>query len=63
MIEKQTCKWIEEIDSQYWECSECGAAFVFETDTPKENEYYYCPKCGRKIIEYIPWSAEESEGE
>jgi hypothetical protein len=48
-----TCKWIlDSCDPNYYECDECGFAFVFMDGTPKDNHFHYCPgeDCGRKII-------------
>ena len=40
-------------DWDCWECEECGLMWTFSGDSPEENEMYYCPKCGEKIIEYV----------
>ncbi len=42
-------------DSFAWVCEACDEPWTFECYTPQENNYNYCPKCGRKIIEYIPF--------
>lgn len=36
-------------DEQY-ECSQCGVIWEFSDGTPKENDSYYCPHCGAKMI-------------
>ena len=46
-------------DSWAWVCSACKEPWVLENGTPKDNEYYYCPKCGRKIISYRPYEDTE----
>ena len=43
-------------DLHYWECSECKGTIYFARDSPnspKDNDYRYCPFCGRKIIKEI----------
>jgi DNA-directed RNA polymerase subunit RPC12/RpoP len=47
-----TCTWTL-IDEDYnaYECSACEGAWCMGHWTPKENNYNYCPKCGRKITE------------
>ena len=32
-----------------WECSICGQEYYLGIETPKENEYHYCPYCGAKM--------------
>jgi hypothetical protein len=45
------CEWKrEEFDGDYFESS-CGKAFFFTIDGPKENNYKYCPCCGKEIEE------------
>lgn len=36
-----------------YECSECGLLWMLDEGTPKENEMYYCPKCGSKMSDFI----------
>ena len=37
-------------DSNYYICNneKCDFILCLIDGTPKENEYYYCPKCGEK---------------
>jgi hypothetical protein len=48
----ETCAWRVEADwlfeNERYETS-CGEAFVFETGTPKENGFTFCPYCGKRI--------------
>lgn len=38
---------IEDYDGDtHYGCTACGAEFYIEAGTPKDNEYYYCPRCG-----------------
>lgn len=34
-----------------YRCSECNELFWIESGTPKDNEYNFCPKCGKKLVE------------
>lgn len=40
------CVWHEE-DGEWY--SDCGFSFLFNEDTPENNGFIYCPKCGNKI--------------
>ena len=46
-IRKQThgeCAWKED-DEVGWK-TDCGEAFVFNDDGPRENRFSFCPYCG-----------------
>lgn len=36
-----------------YECSECGLMWALEEGSPKDNEMYYCPKCGKRMDDFI----------
>jgi hypothetical protein len=40
-------------DYNTWECEKCHEVWCFNEGTPKDNEWRYCPKCGRRIVEVI----------
>ena len=42
------CTWTYDEYCDYWE-TECNEAFVFAADGPVENNFTYCPYCGREI--------------
>jgi hypothetical protein len=44
-----TCTWIENVDG-IWE-TECHMAFEFIDGRPSENNYAYCPFCGKQLVE------------
>jgi transposase len=48
-----TAKWIEYEDPNWnaWECSKCGTVQYLESGTPLENEWFYCPHCGKHLEE------------
>lgn len=48
MIEE--CKWKKDIneEDEPWQ-TDCGTAFILITGSPKDNNYKYCPNCGRQI--------------
>ena len=39
-------------DPAYWETS-CGGAAEFVNGGPSENDFVYCPFCGKKIREEV----------
>jgi predicted RNA-binding Zn-ribbon protein involved in translation (DUF1610 family) len=43
-----------------WECSNCDIAWQFDANGPKENQMYYCPKCGAEIVrlEWTEWDGQ-----
>ena len=56
----ETCEWKEDEDD-IWQCSNCTMAWVFDDGDPKENNVNYCPQCGRKIANIIPYVEETEE--
>ena len=42
------CEWKYNNSEYYWESS-CEHLHIFMSDGPGENEYKYCPYCGKKI--------------
>ena len=42
------CEWKYNNSEYYWESS-CEHLHIFMSDGPEENEYKYCPYCGKKI--------------
>ena len=40
-------------DYNTWECEKCHEVWCFNEGTPKDNEWRYCPKCGRRVVEVI----------
>ena len=44
------CEW-KYSDSEYYFESSCDHLHIFMSDGPKENEYRFCPYCGKKIKE------------
>ena len=42
------CEWKYNDTEYYWESS-CDHLHIFMSDGPKENNYEYCPYCGKKI--------------
>ena len=47
-VSDDVCEW-EYNDSEYYFESSCGHLHIFMSDGPKENEYDFCPYCGKKI--------------
>ena len=42
------CEWKYNDTEYYWESS-CEHLHIFMADGPKENEYIFCPYCGKNI--------------
>ena len=42
------CEWKYSDSEYYWESS-CEHLHIFMSDGPKENEYDFCPYCGKNI--------------
>lgn len=43
------CKWTEDDDGNW--VTECGNMHEFTVGGPDENEYIYCPYCGKSMGE------------
>lgn len=59
--EAQRCEYVEiDDDKGLWQCSECGNQWVFNTGNPYDNEAWFCPACGAKIvaIHIVEWDAD-----
>ena len=48
VISDDVCEWKYNDTEYYWESS-CDHLHIFMSDGPKENEYEFCPYCGKKI--------------
>ena len=46
---KDKCYWTEDSDGN-WE-TDCGNMFTLDSGTPEENDFQYCPFCGKEIYE------------
>ena len=47
-VSDDVCEW-KYNDSEYYFESSCKHLQIFMSDGPKENEYRFCPYCGKKI--------------
>jgi len=47
---KGQCRWV--LDEDYWETS-CGEAFCLNEGTPSDNDFEFCPYCGKSLVEFI----------
>ena len=49
---RKTCTWKYECPYEigYYD-TECGTAYYFEEGTIEENDYRFCPYCGKRIVE------------
>lgn len=44
----KTCKWVYDFKSDYYE-TECKNVFHFVNDGINENEFKFCPYCGKSV--------------
>ncbi len=51
-------RWTQDRSCEYWECESCKVAWTFEYDPSEDGEMNYCPKCGRKIVEFVHFEEE-----
>ena len=56
--DKHFCQWTYADLEEGFETG-CGEIFCFTADGIKENNFNFCPHCGRIITEYTPITAEE----
>ena len=47
-VDDDVCEWKYNDTEYYWESS-CDHLHIFMADGPKENDYDFCPYCGKKI--------------
>ena len=47
-------------DGEIYECDNCGVTWQFTDGGPEENEAFFCPKCGFKMM---PKEEEEADGQ
>ena len=55
---REETRWIETemgFDAIAWVCEQCEFTTQFECDGPEEHEYNFCPRCGRKITEFVKY--------
>lgn len=45
------CIW-SYADNEFWDRwdTTCGTAYSFYTGNPKDNNYNYCPSCGKELL-------------
>lgn len=44
----ETCEWTGDVEGGEWS-SECGKHFIFNDGDPLENNFLFCPYCGKRI--------------
>ena len=40
-------------DNYAWVCERCEDARIFDYILPDEKDFNFCPKCGRRVVEFI----------
>ena len=46
--ESSVCAWSYDSTHEKWD-TDCDEGFVFDHDGPPENQFNFCPNCGRQI--------------
>lgn len=46
--------YIVDEDCDIWGCPYCQLDWQFTTGTQRDNSAYYCPRCGKRLIDNIP---------
>ena len=49
------CLWADEGDGYE---SSCGMSFVFNNGTANDNEFNFCPNCGKKLVDISGYDSE-----
>ena len=44
-----------------WVCEQCEDTRCFDYDLPEDCDFNFCPKCGRKITEFVKHTEPEDE--
>lgn len=57
-IDAPVCSWSGDFETDQWETA-CRRTFSLINGNPAENEYSYCPGCGRKIEDVSKFEEEE----
>lgn len=61
LAEQKECTYSSyDEDRGAWECSECNNLLVLNDGNPKDNEFEYCPYCGKKISKIV--ETEDTDG-
>lgn len=47
------CVWSPDDEYDTWHGS-CGAELIFDESSPYENEFKFCPSCGRTLTQFAP---------
>ena len=55
----ETCTWEQEDQDSTMFNSDCGMSFYFEDDGPEENDFKFCPKCGKPLTVVLCVEEEE----
>jgi rRNA maturation endonuclease Nob1 len=61
-VAPHSCAWTYDADDESgtWE-TECGHAFCFIDDGPKENDCKFCAYCGGNLVEVIATAEDEDD--
>ena len=59
LINPPACTWTHDNDEGSWD-AECGERWSITEGTPEENNFRFCPGCGRLVKTILPASAKWS---
>lgn len=61
-IEPENCTWTERVDwmGEIDWVTACGTSYCIGSESPSENQYHFCPNCGKPIHE-VPLTQEAEE--
>jgi len=45
-----------------WVCEQCDDTRCFDYPLPEDIDFNFCPKCGRKITEFVKYQEEDADG-
>lgn len=57
----ETCHWTQDDRDGHWTTA-CGHAFEFIDGGPLQNDFCFCPFCGRPLYAQIPAPDEFDDG-
>ena len=59
-VREEWCVWRYDKGDDFWE-TQCDNAHVFGDGGPDDNQYRFCPYCGKKLAEIVPPTDDEED--
>lgn len=60
LVDGESCVWTYDHDGDYY-ATDCGEAFCLVDGNTEENNYRFCPACGKRLVEVVPDGADQHE--